>query len=347
MIFRVFILLFLGLLPIRNTFGQVIRYDTKINIDDKDRKSTERIFLIQINDKKGNWLSHIEISHNPKQEFSLNYAKILDLHGNELRKLKRKDVDTKNDLSHQAFYQDDLLTEFDLYWNQYPYQVEYSYTIAEDEFLYITHWTPVNYSEISTVQATLSISTPSDYAIHINQTDNLSFEDTAIEDRKELKWSASMIDLPDREIYAPPMSELLPAVSIVPANIKYGVVGNCDSWSSFGLWFDHLNRGTDELPLSEKTLIHKLLENVADKKETVKKLYHYLQDHTHYINVAIDVGGLKSYPASYVSRKKYGDCKALTTYMKSMLKSVGIESYYTVIHAGTNNTKINEQFPSQ
>jgi hypothetical protein len=57
---------------------------------------------------------------------------------------------------------------------------------------------------------------------------------------------------------------------------------------------------------------------------------------------------MKPYPASYVATNKYGDCKALSYYFKSVLEYVGIPSYFTDIYA-TNDAikKINFNFPSQ
>lgn len=50
--------------------------------------------------------------------------------------------------------------------------------------------------------------------------------------------------------------------------------------------------------------------------------------------------------ASDVDRVKYGDCKGLTNYTKALLKAVGVESYYTVVHAGNQIKHLDKDFPS-
>ncbi|MEQ8238540.1 MAG: DUF3857 domain-containing protein [Cyclobacteriaceae bacterium] len=327
-------------------FGQIVNFDTKITMADNGKKTTERTLLIQINSKEENWLSHIELNHSPNQEFKLNYARILDLKGNITRKLKKKEFITRNDLSYQAFYQDDLITEFDLYWSEYPYRVEYSYTIKEEEFLYLAWWTPLVYTNVSTIDALLEVNMPADYPIRFSASEQLNLKESKLEGRKILRWKSSMTKSESRnEIYSPPLD--FPTVKIVPGEFKYGVIGKSDSWSSFGNWADELNNGTDQITLQEKWTLEKLIAGINNRNEIIKSIYYYLQDQTKYVNVAIDVGGLKSYPASYVCENKYGDCKALTTYMKAMLKSVGIASFYTIIKAGEENTEIDPNFPSQ
>lgn len=336
---------FLIILPLKAAYGQVINYETKISIDKDGKKSTKKTVLIQVNNKDENWLSHVELGHNPKQKFSFDYAHILDTKGNPVRKLKKKELITRNELSYQAFYQDDLITEFDLYWNQYPYTVEYSYTIKEDEYLYIAWWSPLYFTNVPTIEASLDIEIPLNHSILIESSENLVFKESEINGRRILNWRSNMTESkPLVEAYSPPLE--IPNVKIVPEEFKYGVAGSFRSWAAYGLWQHNLNEGTDDLPLSEKIIIEKLVNEAESDEEILRKIYHYLQDHTRYINVAIDVGGLKSYPASYVCRNKYGDCKALTTYMKAMLKHAGFDALYTKIYAGINPIPVNTDFPS-
>jgi len=346
--FALYILLtiFSVFISIHNTFCQVIKYDTKITVEESGKKITERTIRLLIKDKQANSLSHIIIGHNPMQRFIFNYAYIIDPDGKIIRKIKKKDITTRNDLSYVAFYQDDLISEFDLYWNEYPYQVEYSYTISEKEYTRIVWWTPAWYLNLSTKEASLQIDIPSNFKLNIKQSSDLNFKEANTENKVSYLWKSSYQPKINNEIYSPTTLESIPFVYVVPDQFKYGNSGNSNSWSSLGSWVNELNKGTDQLTLDEKNKLKYVLDGTQDKREIIKKLYYYMQDHTTYVNVSIDVGGLKSYPASYVCQNKYGDCKALTTYMKALLKSEGIESIYTIINAGKNSPKINSDFPS-
>ena len=340
------LLLALAIIVNHNLSAQVLDYSTSIKIEQGENVITKK-FVIQINNKENNWLSYVEIGHSPNQEFDLIEAKVINSKGSIVRKLRKKDLITKSNLSYSVFYQDNLIEEFDLYWNEYPYQIEYSYRITEKEFFYIAWWYPLNYTNAITLKSSLQVDVPLNYEIFIDSSGEIKHEEFIIDDRKIHKWTYGQIKAPKPEIFAPPIKELLPFVSIMPMEFDYGVHGSAESWSSFGTWLFDLNQGTDQLPFSEKAVIDTLIVGMKDKRQTVKTLYHYLQDKTKYVNVDIDVGGLKSYSASYVSRNKYGDCKALTTYMKALLSYVGIESFYTLINSGENADRINRSFPSQ
>jgi len=62
------------------------------------------------------------------------------------------------------------------------------------------------------------------------------------------------------------------------------------------------------------------------------------------VSIQLGIGGWQPFEAAYVCDKKYGDCKALSFYMKSMLQVLDIPAYYTLIRAGGRAADIPEDF---
>ena len=213
-------------------------------------------------------------------------------------------------------------------------------------YLYVTFWDP-SYRNAHVHNASLRVELPPGFKSIIEFSGALSYEVDTLEKSIVYVWKVSDIPPVKEELFLPSVRELLPYVKVVPVNFIYGHPGSFDSWVSFGKWVDDMNHGLDDLPQYEKEKVGALINNLTDTVEIIKTLYHYLQDNTRYINVSIDIGGLKPYPASYVAHNKYGDCKALTIYMKALLNHAGIPSCYTVIYAGKNPVDINPNLPSQ
>ncbi|MGJ3236388.1 hypothetical protein [Marivirga sp.] len=330
----------------QNSYSQLISYDTHIRIED-GRKITEKSFLIQINDKSYSDLAHVEIPHSKSQQFEIIEANILDKNGDMVRKLKNKEIKTRSYRGIGTFYQDNLITEFDLYWNIYPYKISYKYSSVVSEFLFIANWTPIYFTDIPTLKSSLVVELPKGTFYNLENKSNVTPNNYFRGEYEFLEWELGYEELQKSQIFSPPIGELIARIMIVPHNFQYGIKGKTNSWSDFGDWQHRLNKGTDQLPDSEKLIIDDLIRGIDKTELVLKKLYEYLQDKNTYINVAIDIGGLKSYPASYVCKNRYGDCKALTTYMKAMLNYVGIDSYYTLINSGDNIEKINKSIPSQ
>ena len=98
------------------------------------------------------------------------------------------------------------------------------------------------------------------------------------------------------------------------------------------------------MPQSTLEEISKLVAGVEDEKEKTRLIYEYVQNKTRYISVQLGIGGWKPYPAEEVDRLGYGDCKGLTNYTKALLASQGINSYYSVVHAGSVKKNIKKDF---
>lgn len=120
--------------------------------------------------------------------------------------------------------------------------------------------------------------------------------------------------------------------------------GRLDSWSTLGKWSYELGRGRDVLPQEEKDKIHSLTDNLSTKKEKIEALYNYLGQKTRYVAILLGIGGWQPMKAEEVSRTGFGDCKALSNFLYSMLKEIGIESYLTDI--STKYDRLLPDFPN-
>lgn len=327
--------------------AQILDYRTNIVINDHGRLQKTKYFKIQVNNAKQRDIGNIVVHHSGNSKFKIIDAKIY-YNDSVVRKLNQKDVVTTNASSAYTLYQDDLVTSFNLHWDKYPYIIEYSYEENHNDFLYIEMWSPYIAMGWKTEHAILSINLPRSYMVNMDYDDYFHFEQIDNpDDTRSLHWECENYVVPKMETFAPSLSSVVPIVSVVPNEFEYGVKGSFSSWKDYAIWMENLNNDVDDLPQYEKDTLDKLLKGIDSKKQKIKTLYSYLQNNTNYVNVQIDLGGFKSYPASYVCKNRYGDCKALTTYMKSMLDYIGVKAHYTLIKSGINNYKINTDFPSQ
>lgn len=310
-----------------------MEYDTYVKVENGQR-IIQRSFLLQIPSPEYRHYSEIQVPYDVKQDLEIQEALILDQKRKVVRKLKSKEMITRSNISSGSFYEDDYLKEFTLNWDEYPYFIKYSYQVKDKDFINLATWSPVFYSKLSTLKASLTVEVPKDYALNIEASPELQHSVEQSGNKTRYTWQISEPFKLSAEYFAPPSIDRAPLVRVSPQQFSYGVAGRFASWATYGSWYAQLNKGMDELPKSETEVITPMLAGISDPKEKARILYHYLQDNTRYINVSIDKGGLQSYPASYVSEKKYGDCKALTTYMKAMLKHAGVNAYPVLIYGG-------------
>ena len=327
-------------------FGQVIDYQTKIVLDGKSLTKEVSVSLI-INDVEEKYLSQISIPFSKTDQLSIKSAEIYDSKNQLVKSLKKREVITTSDISSGSFFEDDYKKEFNLSWGTYPYIIKYSYKHTTKRFIHLAYWLPYYRTHLFHHKSEFTLEIPKDENIKLDHSDELSIQEE-IND-KTISYTIKTEDLNplEKEDFAPAVIDQIPYIHFVQEDFKYDVEGSTRSWKGFGDWIHRLIVGLDELTAEEKRKVDKLIAGIEDHKKIVEILYKYLQDNTRYVNVSIDFGGFKPYPATYVCENKYGDCKALTIYMKALLKYAGIESYYTIIRAGREKVRINPDFPSQ
>lgn len=326
------VLMFTNNVYSQNNDAEVVRYATLCEFGSGKLTEIDSI-TIRINNRFGDKYTEISIPYSKNERISDLTAWIENRDGSVVRTLKKSDVMDKSAISDISLYEDNFYKYFELKHNVYPYQVVYTYKTTYRNFIAIANWTPVIHNEIPTLSAKLKIQLPKNFP-YCKYGNNISegYRIDSTEKSVTLQWKSSYLKPVKKEIFSQP-DQYKPYVIVAPLHFQYGVEGSMKDWESFGDWQYRLIKDLETLPDEEKSKISMLVNAVTDKKEIVKILYHYLQDHTRYINVSIGIGGLKPYPASYVAENKYGDCKALTNYMKAMLSYVGIESHYTTVYA--------------
>jgi hypothetical protein len=102
-------------------------------------------------------------------------------------------------------------------------------------------------------------------------------------------------------------------------------------WNGLGKWVEKLMIGRDAISPQLKEKMLALTADATGDREKIERVYRYLQSTTRYVSIQLGIGGFQTMPAADVEKNGYGDCKALSNYMKSLLSAIGINSIYTVI----------------
>ena len=138
-----------------------------------------------------------------------------------------------------------------------------------------------------------------------------------------------------------------PLVRLAPNKFELGEIkGSTETWKDFGAWLTNLLDKKDIISETTKAKMKELTSSCKTDFEKIKVVYEYMQKKTRYVNISIGIGGWQPFDAETVDKTSYGDCKALSNYTKTLLSSVGIKSYYTIVNAGSSQNDTEIGFPS-
>jgi len=309
--------------------------------------SKEISYKIIINNRSGEENSRVSIIKSGLSQISGIKARLTDIFGKTIKVLKSSEIKKSHLITDAAFFQDNLLYEFELSHYSYPYILEYSYTEKENQFLDIEYWRPVLNYDVETTEASLCLLVPKDYQFNTIVSNIDAPKIDTIENKLQFTWKTRFNPLPEPEKLMPPMSSSYPSLRIIPQHFEFGSNGSFVDWKSYGQWQYETNRKLQYLPEGAENEIKSLINDCKSIKEKVKLLYQKLQDETRYVNISTETGGLIPMPASEVYEKKYGDCKALSNYFCAILSTAGIHAIYTDVYSSEKRMPFNPEIPSQ
>lgn len=323
---------------------QELRWD----IQSKNSASIYHKQVITILNSKANEKAKLAVGYDKLRSIKMLRGIVYDAQGKEIKKLKQSDIKDQSSFDGFSLYSDNRLKYADLSQAIYPYTVEFEYEVqlkylysGPDFFLYED-------DEISIQKTSYTISFPSVLKPRFKLSNIKNPVVGKTKDGKEqLLWEFENVIPTKFEKLSPDVEQIIPNIKASPNEFEYsGYEGKMETWKDYGLWQAKLNAGRNNLPEQAKQHARELTANASTKAEKTKILYEYLQNKTRYVSIQLGIGGLQPFEAKTVDQTGYGDCKALSNYMISLLEEVGVKGYYTTIMAGRGEAEIDKDFPS-
>ncbi|MDR0540946.1 MAG: DUF3857 domain-containing protein [Dysgonamonadaceae bacterium] len=297
-------------------------------------------YVITILSEKGKSFSDFAVGEDDFYELKKFSGEVYDATGKTIKKIGKKDLTFTGVSANLAANSKTTFYRYSA--PAYPYTVKYEYEMTfKNGILVFPAFDPIPNHHVALEKAEYSVQIPSGTTIRYKaQGVIIEPEQTA----NTYTWKLSALPAVPYEKYAPTL-ELFPVVYIAPSFFCVeNACGNMDTWESYGEWQAHLLKGRNILPQKTIDKVRELTQNAVTKQEKAKILYEYLQQTTHYVSIQLGLGGWQPMKAETVAQTGFGDCKALSNYMKALLETVDIPSYYTII--STNKERFFPDFPS-
>ncbi|MEO0777434.1 MAG: DUF3857 and transglutaminase domain-containing protein [Bacteroidota bacterium] len=298
--------------------------------------------VVTILDSKS-WATDLSIYYDSQTKVGKFKAKVYNSLGQEVRKYSAKDLEDYSAISDFSIYEDDRVKHVKFFHPHLPFTVEYEYEVFFNDIRYYPSWY-VQYYHTAIERASFRISLPEDLGLSYKSSNcELIPREWQDGSTKHYEWRVEQLAAIKAERMAPPSGEVLPRVYIAPHHFEIdGYEGSMADWRSYGKFMYRLNAGRDQLSPEMAATVKRLTARAQNDQEKIAILYRYLQENTRYVSVQLGIGGWQTFDANYVEKNKYGDCKALTNFMKSMLKEVGITAHATLINSGEGEEEIPE-----
>ncbi len=275
-------------------------------------------------------------------------ATVYDAAGVEIKKFKQKDFKDVSAVSSNDLYSDNRIEYLDYTPQKYPYTVVYEGVTVSESTVFLQPWTPVRTYYVSVENSRYNFINPKNIPF---RQEERNFEDLQIEKNTitgGFSYTLKNLSSYKREYLAPELENFSPQLVIALNEFSLvGVGGKATNWQDFGKWqYTNLLAGKNVIPEGTKAKLNNLTAGAKNNREKAEIIYNFVQENTRYISVQLGIGGWEPMLPEDVDRLGYGDCKALTNYTKALLETQGIESFYAVVHAGTEGKDISKDFAS-
>lgn len=278
---------------------------------------------------------------------NLEPGEAYDANGQFIKRYGSKDVAEQSGTGNGQFVESSRYFYTDMTQTRYPYTITYAYTQTFNGFFSLPSWI-INEPSVAVQKAELEV--VSNPAFSFRYKSENGVEEPAIyqsDKGKVHRWKVLNLSPPKREPLGPDYGTLLATIRLAPnmASIQ-GYEGDVSDWEAIARYKNQFYEPMVFNSQGFQAEVSSVIDGAATDRDKVRLLYQYMQNRTRYVGIQLGIGGWEPFPPDYVHEKGYGDCKALSNYMRNLLRAAGITSHPVAIYAGRNPRPVITDFPS-
>jgi hypothetical protein len=323
--------------------------ETVVSFKSSSEMSVKEKRIVTVLNKKGDSNIDAYLYYDNNVKIKTLQVLVFDAFGSEIKKIKAKDFKDVSAVSGGTLYSDSRVKYLEYTPIKYPYTIEFAFETITSNTAFIPSFAPVDDYFVSVENSSYTINFPEGITIRKKEKnfDGINLKKEKLSNM--LFYKTENIEAIKPEDYSPSFRNIIPKVLIASNEFNYeGVNAKVENWSSMGKWFyENLLIGRNNVSKETKNHVLSLVQGINNPIEKAKIVYNYVQENTRYISVQVGIGGMQPIKALDVDLVKYGDCKGLTNYTKSLLEVVGVKSNYTRLFASsTNQINVDKEFVS-
>ena len=324
----------------------VIRDHTRIvEVEDIDKITEKTYRVVSVLNEAGETYVRALEFYDESSKIKEQEAIIYDKNGKEINKIKSRDFKDQSNFDSFILFSDNRVSYLDYTPREYPYTIAYTSEVVNSNTIFISDWVPVEGYDVSVENSSFKLVNPEKIPLRYVERNTEHLDLKSKNSAFELEYNISGLPAYDYEKLSPNFQSFSPRLLMALNDFNLeGVRGHATNWQQFGKWmYGNLVAGHDKISSQTVSEISSLTQETTSLEEKARIIYNYVQKNTRYVAVMYGIGGWEPVMADEVDRMGYGDCKGLTNYTKALLKTQGIESYYSVVYGG-NKRDIDPEF---
>ncbi|MDX1935065.1 MAG: DUF3857 and transglutaminase domain-containing protein [Capsulimonadales bacterium] len=219
--------------------------------------------------------------------------------------------------------------------------IDYEYeTIRNNSIMPGHFWQPWYFQSSfnPVVKTRLSVTVPKTLTLHqrlANATVQPVVREVNNGKSKQFIWEDNNLPALETEPMMPPLERLYPKLDL----------STLPDWQALASWYHSLAKDRMVADPQVKAKTRELIAGKTTPEEKAKAIYHYVEEKTRYVSIALGQSAYQPRPAARTLADQFGDCKDMTTLMVAMLREAGITAYPALLAMDSKDRR-SELLPS-